>query len=397
MSAQDRSHQRDVEPSLVSAEVGLRRSQLFRSECQRLIEEMDKACKHMQNDNNKRLDQRVTDITFQKKELEMKLGEVILDIDMLIALQSRVEKAIEAYKEPLRVTLLCLEERMKRPPSERVLDEVDRELQKEKEGMEGVMSLLQRVLEQITEQIRLNRSSKYHLEEDLTEKFEAKCIDDSCALMTTHSITDNLQESKKRNPALSNLIVTHDQWKNISDINITKAEQQMTSSLSLRTLVESVLEQTAADMQKQFQATRAAFQLNIQEIKSAKSQMEDKMSQVQSEIANQQRTREDLHVAITENEEFLTLAEARLGLRGQRPGKEQCYDTAQSHLLTDVQRLRAHISKLRKEVAQSQKQQRVLLECQRNLQENIDTKATSLYIDEVICTQHREPIVIHNF
>lgn len=54
----------------------------------------------------------------------------------------------------------------------------------------------------------------------------------------------------------------------------------MTNSLSLRALVESVLEQTAADMQKQFQATRAAFQLNIQELKSAKSQMEDKMSQV---------------------------------------------------------------------------------------------------------------------
>lgn len=48
---------------------------------------------------------------FQKKELELKLGEVILDIDVLIALQSRVEKAIEAYKEPLRVTILCLEER----------------------------------------------------------------------------------------------------------------------------------------------------------------------------------------------------------------------------------------------------------------------------------------------
>lgn len=43
---------------------------------------------------------------------------------------------------------------MKRPPSERFLDEVERELQKEKEGMEGVMSLLQRVVEQITEQIR---------------------------------------------------------------------------------------------------------------------------------------------------------------------------------------------------------------------------------------------------
>ena len=45
---------------------------------------------------------------------------------------------------------------MKRSPSssEKPLDEVDRELLKEREVIEGVASLLQRVAEQITEQIR---------------------------------------------------------------------------------------------------------------------------------------------------------------------------------------------------------------------------------------------------
>lgn len=44
--------------------------------------------------------------------------------------------------------------RMKRPPSERLHDDVDRELLKEREVIEGVATLLQRVVEQITEQIR---------------------------------------------------------------------------------------------------------------------------------------------------------------------------------------------------------------------------------------------------
>lgn len=43
---------------------------------------------------------------------------------------------------------------MKRPPSERLHDDVDRELLKEREVIEGVAALLQRVVEQITEQIR---------------------------------------------------------------------------------------------------------------------------------------------------------------------------------------------------------------------------------------------------
>lgn len=76
------------------------------------------------------------------------------------------------------------------------------------------------------------------------------------------------------------LTVTPKQWENISDINIAKAEHQKTNSESMRALVQSVLEQTAADMQKQFQATTTAFQTHIQEIKSAKSQMEEKLPEV---------------------------------------------------------------------------------------------------------------------
>ena len=57
-------------------------------------------------------DQRITAIQFVKKELEQKLEEIIVEIDALIVLQSRVGKALEATKEPLRVTMLCLEERL---------------------------------------------------------------------------------------------------------------------------------------------------------------------------------------------------------------------------------------------------------------------------------------------
>lgn len=56
-------------------------------------------------------DQRVRDIHFLKKELERNLEEITVETDVLIALQSRVLKAVEACKESLRVTVLCLEER----------------------------------------------------------------------------------------------------------------------------------------------------------------------------------------------------------------------------------------------------------------------------------------------
>nr|XP_046244398.1 tektin-1 isoform X2 [Scatophagus argus] len=395
MSVPHHGPRQDAVQNLVNAEVIRDHSELFRAECSRLIMETDKACKHLQNVDNKQLDQRVRDIQFLKKELELKLEEIIVETDDLTALQSRVVKALEAGKEPLRVTVLCLEERMKRRPSERLHDEVDRELLKEREVFEAVASLLKSVVEQITEQIRLNRCAKYLLEQDLKEKSGAQSIDNSCALMALHSI--NNTQSKNTKTLQPSLAVTPKQWENISDVNIAKAEQQKTNSQSLRALVESLMEQTAADMQKQFQATTAVFQMNIQEIKSAKSQMEDQLAKMLPECASLQRSREDLHVAIKETECARSLTEARVALRGQRPAKEQCYDAAQSQLLAEVQQLTAHISKLREAVDQSEEELRALIRSQLELQENIENKANSLYIDEVICTQHREPIIIRNF
>lgn len=55
------------------------------------------------------------------------------------------------------------------------------------------------------------------------------------------------------------------------------------------------------------------------------------------------------------------------------------------------------VVRLREETAQSQEQQRALVRCKLRMEEDVDMKASSLYIDEVICTQLREPVRIHTF
>ncbi|XP_013879125.1 tektin-1 [Austrofundulus limnaeus] len=383
-------------PDPANMDVMLNLSEEFRAKCKTLMEETSKACKRLQDEDSRHLNQRVRDIQFLQKEMELKLGEIILEADVLVALQSRVMKALEVCKESLRVNILCQEDRKKHTSSERQQDEVNKELLKEKKVTEDVASLLERVAEQVSEQIRLNRSTKYHLERDLKEIFEAQNIDNPCALMTVHS---NLTQEKPKDNCTEppSVTVTPKQWENISDLNIAKAVQQKTNSMSLRTLVESVLQQTAADVQKQFQATTVAFQLYIHQVKFSKDQMEEKLSKILSEITAQQLIRQDLQASITENEHFLSLAQARWSQRHQSPGKKQFQDPAQVQLRTEIQQLTAHIKKLREEMAQSEKQEIVLFSSQQKLQESIDIKANSLYTDEVLCKQHRESIIIFNF
>lgn len=55
MSASELSPKQNSGPNLVNMEVMRNHSELFRAECMRLIVETDKACKRMQNDDNKRL------------------------------------------------------------------------------------------------------------------------------------------------------------------------------------------------------------------------------------------------------------------------------------------------------------------------------------------------------
>uniref|UniRef100_H3C0R4 Tektin n=1 Tax=Tetraodon nigroviridis TaxID=99883 RepID=H3C0R4_TETNG len=362
-------------------------SAFLRARCQRLISETIKQCKDMHDEHKEKLERRVKQVQFLKTELEVRLEEINVETEELITLQTRVAKALETTAEPLRVTRLCLEERMKLG-LDLLQDEVDLELLNEREVIGGVASALQQLAEEITEQIRLNRSAKYILEKDLKEKSEAQHVDTSCSLITPHTIKQPQLTSTHQ----QSLAVTPKQWEYVSDVNMAKAEEQKSNSASLKALVESLLEQMFADIQKQLQATAAAFRLKVQELKSAKSQMEEQLAKILPELSSQRMIRDDLNMAIAEVEEGLLKAQAQQTLRNQRPSKELCHDQAHAHLLSEIRKLSASITRLRKALVQSEEKERALVRCQLELQRSISFKASCLYTDEVVCGQHREAL-----
>ncbi|XP_062872833.1 tektin-1 [Trichomycterus rosablanca] len=379
-----------------SAEAERSRSERLSAECKRLIEESEKSVKHMQQDANNRLEQRVKDIKFWKQELEQKLQEIVQEIEVLLTFKNRVETALESCSEPLQATLNCLNERQKRVAVDLVSDEVEKELLKEKELVEGVMTLLQRTLEQIVEQIRLNRSAKYYLEKDLRDKFQAERIDDFCSMLssTSASLEEQIRSAQFTETGLA---VTPQEWETFSDRNICKAEKERNNSKSLRSLVDNLLEQTAADMRRQHEATGAAMALRIEETRTAKSQLEEQLQKLLVEISSQEQNIEALKVALADKEGPLNVAQTRLHARRQRPSVELCYDPVQTRLLSEVQELTGHISRLMEGLAESEMELKALARNQLLLEEEIEVKSNSLYIDEVICTQLLQPITIQNY
>ncbi|XP_028321026.1 tektin-1 [Gouania willdenowi] len=389
MAFRDHCAQQRRDKNLLRDEILLKKSEHMRKECEGLVVNTTRAGQCMLDDDKNGLDQRVKEIEFVKSEMEHKMEEVTSEIDELITLQSKVTNARYSAEKILRVTMFCMEERMKRYFSELVQDDVDTELSRERNIIEGVISLLQNVDEQITEQMRLNRSAKFHLEQDLKGKLEAQSIDQSCSVIRDHSIN-----TLSLNNAPPSVPVTPQQWENKSDLIIKEIALHKTNSLSLRALVKSVLGQTAADMQKQVQATTEALERNVKDMKFTKSQIENKIHKMNSEMSDHERMRVNLQTAITHNEQLLSLAEGRLAMRSQRPGIENCHDTMQTRLLAEVQRFNAQIRDLQNAEAQSKEHQTALHIRQIQLQESVNLKANSIYIDEVICIQQRESILI---
>ncbi|KAJ8369273.1 hypothetical protein SKAU_G00093010 [Synaphobranchus kaupii] len=379
----------------VSAESECSRSERLITASQTVVEESNKATQRMQQDVNKKLEQRIDTIRFWRQELNKKLEEMKEETDILITFRTRVEKALESCSQPLQVTLQCLSERENHVGIDRVHDDVERELMKEKEVMEGVRSLLQRTLEQTNEQKRLNCSAKFWLEKDLQQKFQAEQIDDRCSVLK--STSPSLSHTAEMDCSSLSTNVTPKGWENSSNVNISKAEKERNNSVSLRALMERVLEQTAADMCSQHQAAATALQLRIQETKDAKEQLEDHLHKVLAEIANQERSLESLCVAIQAKQGPLKVAQTRLAMRSQRPSPELCLDSAQIQLSAEVQDLSAHMERLNASLSQSEMELRALTQNQLSLEEQIQGKSNSLYIDEVICSPLHQSIAIHSF
>ncbi|RLV84484.1 hypothetical protein DV515_00016181 [Chloebia gouldiae] len=322
-------------------------SQKSRSECMtaeswRLVDEIEKTTQKTQSDVNKKLEQRREEIKFWKQELDNKLDQIVHETEILLTFKNRLERALEGCKEPLVIARKCLLYRQKRVGIDLVHDEVEQELLKEAEVIQGVIALLGRTLEQTNEQIRLNRSAKYNLDMDLKDKFTALTIDDYCASLTNdtpHIIyADNAVK-------LEGNFVSPEDWIDFSNINVEKADKQRNNSLALKALINSILSQTANDMRKQCEMVNNAFRNRVKEVKDAKHKLETLLAMVMDETASQEKNIAALKKAITDKEGPVKVAQTRLEARNHRPNVELCYDTVHSSLMSEVQEITKNIQR----------------------------------------------------
>jgi len=365
------------------------------AESTRLANETEAAAARTQADVKKKLQQRLDDIRFWKKELDDKLDGLRKENEMLDAYRIRVEKALEAAAEPLTIATNCLANRDRRRGIELTHDDTQKELMKEVEVEQGVVELLKRTHEETVEQIRLNRRALFVLERDLADKFQGLSIDEYGEALTNSSpqISFKSRDVIKVQPNS----VSPEEWQDFSHKNIEAAEQQRTNSKNLRAMIDTSLATSCNDMNVQVERTNEALNKRVRELKESKTRLEGQLAETLRQLIEQEENIKNLRKAIEDKVIPMKLAQTRLDARAQRPNVELTRDAPQFRLLKEVDELNEQIERLRRRLAESESSLKGLRRQQLTLEEDIENKSNTIYIDEVQCMGMRKSISLQQF
>ncbi|XP_013399215.1 tektin-4 [Lingula anatina] len=353
-----------------------------RHEGKRTDKETEATTNRTQNDVTKKLQERVHDINFWKFELNREIQDIIAETDLMLAQKKRLENALAATEIPLHISTDNLNARQRRQTIDLVQDEVELALLKEVEIINNVQDLLRKTITQAEKQISANRDAKQNLEMDWSDKLEAFQIDTaSGALRNTHTHKQFYAGSAKFEEIQS----TPESWAQFTHDNIVRAEHERMASIQLRTLIDNVLQDTSRDMREQSDTVDVAFQKRIQEMQDAKQKMEENLSKICDEIAQQERNIAAMKQAIRNKENPMKVAQTRLNNRTFRPGVELCRDPVQYKLVGEVQEIAQSVDALMEQLNAAENSLKDLQDNRMALEKEISIKANSLFIDNGKC------------
>ncbi|KAF2901753.1 hypothetical protein ILUMI_04431 [Ignelater luminosus] len=365
------------------------------AECQRGKDEINEITVMNKREVDHKLEEKIKDVEFNKNEILKQRKEVCIEIDNLVTYNERIMDAMSSLKESaLKISRKCIVFREGRVGIDLCHDDVERELLKEAETIEGAQKLLRRTLEQANEQVRRLRSTIYFIDRDLEDKDNVLKIDGYNLSLNETSL--NLSMYHGFAP-LDPSNITAEEWEHFTRQNIERAAKEITSARSLRAYVDTLLKQVIEDLWHQYHTVNEAFRRRIEETKEAKTKLEIQHSEITRQANEMIRNINELQKTLAEKEGFMALAHTRLGNRCQRPGMELCRDLVETNLVNEVRELRENCNMIQQLLAEAQASLRYLLKTQIQLEEDVNVKTNTLKIDEVDCMTLRQSMDYHAY
>jgi len=385
-----------------SNESKLSRAELQRSnarnsiaQTKQIIQERQDQTDKGQRDVEQKLNQRIGNVKFWHSELSRQLAALNDETKQLEAYKQRLENGVAGCTQPLNAADQCLQKREARINIDLVHDDVERELLTEVQVVNGVCAMLERSLEQVVEQIRLNRSSAYHLTQDLKDKDVTLSVDGTALAENNNNVDRQLSElclarQASNVPKIKPFWTTPGDWQAYSEQGISRAEEELQHSIRLRAAVDEILAAGSEDLRKQKAATDTALRQRIEDITLARNRLQCERDSVNQQINDVGAQIEETQCAISAKDAPRSVAETRTRSRAtSRPAPvELCRDAVQYRLHDELSDIHASVAELSNMHNELNVQLRALRRALLDLEEDIEVKTNSLAIDDA-CTHIR--------
>ncbi|XP_011251049.2 tektin-1 [Camponotus floridanus] len=368
----------------------------------RILAEATRACelaaeiaKVNKEETDHRLQEKLNDIEFRKKELLRIRKDIALEIDALSMYKERLTDALKSVKRnALAICEECLIARERRLGIDLVHDDVEKNLLKEREVIQRAENLLDRIWKETNEQIRKLKATLYYIDHDLENKDTNLHIDRRNIILKE---TDFHLSIYHDTLPLDKSTVTLNEWELQTNNNVISANKEVNDSKQLRCYIDTIIKQTIDDLNKQEDVTNEAFKQRIEQTREAKIKLELQHSEIIKQINAMSSNVEHIKKSIIDKEGYIALVYTRLGHRCQRPGMELTQDLVEANLVKEIHELRNVVANLQQMLCEAEASLRYLLKTQIQLEEEINVKTNTLKIDEVECMTLRQSIDYHAY
>ncbi|KYM93880.1 Tektin-1 [Cyphomyrmex costatus] len=381
---------------------------------ERLLAEATLACesaKEIVKTNKKETDHRLleklNDIEFRKGELLRIRKDTVLEIDALSVYKERITDVLKSVKRnALEICEKCLIARKCRLSIDLVYDDVETNLLKEREVIQGAENLVDRILRKTYEQIRKLKATLYCIDHDLENKENNLHIDRRNVTLKETDFNLNIYHGTspldksyvtllrsikfiyKR--TVKHRVVKLNEWELQTNSNVIDANKEMNSAKQLRCYIDTIIKETIDELNNQKDVTNKAFRQRIEQTREAKTKLELQHSETIKQVTAMLNNITHIKKSIAEKEGYMALAHTRLGHRCQRPGIEHTQDLVEVNLVKEIHELRNVVANLQRMLYEAEASLRYLLKTQIQLEEDINVKTNTLKIDEVECMTLRQ-------
>ncbi|XP_011548869.3 tektin-1 [Plutella xylostella] len=368
---------------------------LIIKESGRLREETKERTDTLKATSDRRIEERINDVEFNRSELQKQRKAICIELEALSVYKQRLQDCLTSLEEnALNVCRKCLMIRDGRIGIDLVVDPVEEALQEEVTTILGAQSLLQRALDQLLEQMRRLRATRFLLDQDLELKQRAIELDKaSLWLKPTDSSLLNYDSYSDFDP--SN--ISTEEYTTFSSKNIQQAAKEVHLSRPIRVYIDTMLKQVIDDLQAAYNKCNYEFAERITATKVTKLKLEDMHRETSEKIMAMQDNIQLLKKAVDDKEGNAALALTRLGIRAQRVGSELVRDAPGESLYHESVMLRHSSQQLRQMLQEASASLRYLLQSRLQLEEDINVKMNSLKIDEVDCMTLRATLDYNSY